>query len=176
MSHEQFSKYVPSNRQVIAVSLSSTAKGLCLDLFSRYRKDEPVLSVVAISRTEQTAFRHHRPVVEGVSISCAPERPGGICPGSTAAGRPRTGRHQKWSHDGTWDDVLAALHADADADAEGELDWRASVDSTLARVHQHAATTTRSVSKPSSYTRGSRLAPGRTGLGASTISHRHGGS
>ncbi len=36
------------------------------------------------------------------------------------------------------DRVLTALQSQADAD--GELDWRVSVDSTVARVHQHAAT------------------------------------
>ena len=30
-----------------------------------------------------------------------------------------------------------------DADAAGELDWAVSVDSTIARVHQHGATAAR---------------------------------
>ena len=47
-------------------------------------------------------------------------------------------RHLRWSADGTWDRVLAAVQAAADA--AGELDWRVSVDSTIVRVHQHAAT------------------------------------
>ena len=47
-------------------------------------------------------------------------------------------RHHRFALDGTWDRVLSALQAQADAD--GELDWRVSVDSTVARVHQHAAT------------------------------------
>jgi hypothetical protein len=29
--------------------------------------------------------------------------------------------------------------ADADADAAGDIDWMVSVDSTIARAHQHAA-------------------------------------
>jgi transposase len=62
-------------------------------------------------------------------------------------------RHQRWSVDGTWDRVLAALQADADA--AGEIDWRVSVDSTVARVHQHGATAARSSSSPSSHTGGS---------------------
>ena len=38
---------------------------------------------------------------------------------------------------GTWDKVLTALQVQADAN--GEIDWAASVDSTIARVHQHGA-------------------------------------
>lgn len=57
-------------------------------------------------------------------------------------------RHRTWSLDGSWDRILAALQAQADA--EGDLDWRVSVDSTISRVHQHAATAKRSVSNPSS--------------------------
>ncbi len=52
-------------------------------------------------------------------------------------------RHHRFAVDGTWDRVLSALQAQADA--EGEVDWRVSVDSTVARVHQHGATARRSV-------------------------------
>ncbi|MFD6174318.1 hypothetical protein [Streptomyces coeruleorubidus] len=38
--------------------------------------------------------------------------------------------------DGTWDMVLAAVLAAADAD--DDLDWTVSVDSTVVRAHQHA--------------------------------------
>ena len=47
-------------------------------------------------------------------------------------------RHNRFAKDGTWDRVLTALHAEADA--LGRLDWTVSVDSTVARVHQHGAT------------------------------------
>lgn len=45
-------------------------------------------------------------------------------------------RHRRFSMDGTWDRVHAALLAAADA--EGVLDWTVSVDSTINRAHQHA--------------------------------------
>jgi transposase len=61
-------------------------------------------------------------------------------------------RHHKFSLDGTWDRVLAALVADADA--AGAVDWAVSVDSTIARVHQHAATLARSSSSATSHTGG----------------------
>jgi transposase len=50
-------------------------------------------------------------------------------------------RHRRYSGDGTWDHVLAALLVDADA--AGIVDWAVSVDSTIIRAHQHAATLTR---------------------------------
>ena len=45
-------------------------------------------------------------------------------------------RHRRFSGDGTWDKVLAALLAQADA--VKEVDWTVSVDSTINRAHQHA--------------------------------------
>ena len=50
-------------------------------------------------------------------------------------------RHRRYAGDGTWDRVLASLLADSDA--AGKLDWRVSVDATIARAHQHATNTTR---------------------------------
>ncbi|MFE3776063.1 IS5 family transposase [Streptomyces sp. NPDC059122] len=47
-------------------------------------------------------------------------------------------RHRRWSADGTWEMLLRAVQADADA--QGRIDWSmASVDSTICRTHQHAA-------------------------------------
>ena len=51
-------------------------------------------------------------------------------------------RHARFSKDGTWDKVLLALQMQADA--AGQMDWNVSVDSTVARVHQHGATAARS--------------------------------
>jgi putative transposase len=49
--------------------------------------------------------------------------------------------HRRLSADGTWDLVLARLLASAQAD--GAIDWAVSVDSTIARAHQHATNLTR---------------------------------
>lgn len=49
--------------------------------------------------------------------------------------------HHRMAVDGTWDRVLAELTATADA--VGIVDWSLSVDSTIARAHQHATNTTR---------------------------------
>ncbi|BCK53941.1 MULTISPECIES: IS5 family transposase [Nocardia] len=47
------------------------------------------------------------------------------------------GLFRRWQRDGTWESVLTALQAHADAG--GEIEWTVSVDSTIARAHQHAA-------------------------------------
>ncbi|WP_439145805.1 IS5 family transposase [Streptomyces canus] len=43
----------------------------------------------------------------------------------------------RWAIDGTWETILAAVLAAADAD--DDIDWTVSVDSTVVRAHQHAA-------------------------------------
>jgi hypothetical protein len=45
-------------------------------------------------------------------------------------------RHRRLAGDGTWDEVLTAPLAEADA--AGEPGWQVSVDSTVNRAHQHA--------------------------------------
>jgi transposase len=44
---------------------------------------------------------------------------------------------RRWQRDGTWARILTALQTVADAD--GRIVWDVSVDSTIARAHQHAA-------------------------------------
>jgi hypothetical protein len=46
-------------------------------------------------------------------------------------------RFARWQSDGTWARIEATLGAQADA--AGELDWDAQIDSTIVRAHQHAA-------------------------------------
>ena len=50
-------------------------------------------------------------------------------------------RHRRYAGDGTWDRVLTALLAEADA--VGKVDWDVSVDATICRADQHATNTTR---------------------------------
>ncbi|MER6324777.1 IS5 family transposase [Streptomyces coelicoflavus] len=80
-------------------------------------------------------------------------------------------RHRRWSADGTWDTVFAAVLADADA--EGRIDWSmVSVDSTSCRAHQHAAGARRRPRECREKThapaaparRGARAIPGRAHL------------
>jgi transposase len=83
-------------------------------------------------------YRSHRDVINGilwVKRTGAPWRdlperypPLGTC----------HSRLTQWQRDGTWERILQALLAQADA--TGELDWvHAAVDSTTVRAHQHAA-------------------------------------
>lgn len=46
-------------------------------------------------------------------------------------------RFRRWAGDGTFDRMLRA--AQAKADAAGDIEWLVSVDSTVVRAHQHAA-------------------------------------
>jgi transposase len=95
----------------------------------------------------------HRPVIEGAVFRLRTGVPWRDLPREFGAWQTVHRRHQRWSADGTWDRVLAELQADAEA--AGEIDWRVSVDSTIARVHQHGATAARCSSSPSSHTGGS---------------------
>jgi transposase len=56
--------------------------------------------------------------------------------------RDGLGRFDRWSKGGTWDRILRELQGHAHA--VGELEWTVSVDSTIARAHQHAAGARRS--------------------------------
>jgi transposase len=47
------------------------------------------------------------------------------------------GLFRRWQRDGTWQRILTALQAQADA--EGLITWQVSVDTTITRAHQHAA-------------------------------------
>jgi transposase len=48
-----------------------------------------------------------------------------------------SGLLRRWQRDGTWKAMLAGLQARANA--RGLITWDVSVDSTIARAHQHAA-------------------------------------
>ena len=47
------------------------------------------------------------------------------------------GLYRRWQRDGTWARILTGLQARADG--AGLITWDVSVDSTIARAHQHAA-------------------------------------
>ena len=86
-------------------------------------------------------FRDHRQVVEAIvhryRTGCAwRDLPAECGPWQTI-----WKRHHRFANDGTWDRVLTALQAQADA--AGSLDWNVSIDSTIVRAHQHSATARR---------------------------------
>ena len=95
----------------------------------------------------------HRPVIEGLLYRYRTSVPWRDLPEQFGPWQTVWKRHNKFSKEGTWDRVLTALHAQADA--AGELDWHVSVDSTVARTHQHATSIRRSQGGPTSLTGGS---------------------
>ncbi|MCO5994076.1 hypothetical protein [Actinoallomurus rhizosphaericola] len=46
-------------------------------------------------------------------------------------------RYKRWDEDGTWARLLEAVQVKDDA--VGDLEWTFSIDSSIARAHQHAA-------------------------------------
>lgn len=94
----------------------------------------------------------YRPLVEGAVYRLRTGVAWRDLPARFGAWQTVWRRHYEFCRDGTWDRVLTALQADADA--RGEIDWKVSVDSTIARVHQHGATAARSSAAPTSHTGG----------------------
>jgi transposase len=86
-------------------------------------------------------FRDHRQVVEGIVFRYRTGVPWRDLPDRFGPWQTVWKRHHRFATDGTWDRLLAAVQADAHAD--GEIDWNVSVDSTIARAHQHSATAKR---------------------------------
>ena len=74
------------------------------------------------------------------------------------------GLFRRWQRDGTWPRMLTALQALADA--AGLITWDVSVDSTIARAHQHAAGARKRGSADRTTRRGCRDRAGRPRAGA----------
>ncbi len=97
-------------------------------------------------------FRDHRQVLEGIIYRFRTGVPWRDLPAEFGPWQTVWKRHRRFSLDGTYDRLLTELQVQADA--AGELDWQVSIDSTIARVHQHGATARRSLSRPTSHTGG----------------------
>ena len=74
------------------------------------------------------------------------------------------GLFRRWQRDGTWSQILTRLQAQADA--EGLITWEVSVDSTIARAHQHAAGARKGGTASAKNRAGSTSSPPTMGLGA----------
>ena len=79
----------------------------------------------------------HRAVVEAICWRFRTGSPWRDLPGDFPSWQTVWWRFDRWAKDGTWDRVLSELQGEAHAAAE--LEWLVSVDSTVARAHQHAA-------------------------------------
>jgi transposase len=87
-------------------------------------------------------FAEHRRVVEAIIWRYRTGVPWRDLPAEFGPWQTAWKRHARFAKDGTWDKVHAALLTQADA--AGLIDWAVSVDSTINRAHQHAATLPRS--------------------------------
>jgi transposase len=72
---------------------------------------------------------------------------------------------RRWQRDGTWTAIVVGLQARADA--AGLITWDVSVDSTVARAHQHAAGARRDGGLQKEPPGGVRVEPADHGLGRS---------
>ena len=81
-------------------------------------------------------MRDHRQVVEGVIYRYRCGIAWRDLPSSFGPWQTVWKRHRRFSGDGTWDKIMAALLTRADT--QGEIGWSVSVDSTINRAHQHA--------------------------------------
>jgi transposase len=98
-------------------------------------------------------FRNHRQVVEGIVYRYRTGIAWRDLPAEFGPWQTVWKRHHRFSLDGTWDRLLVAVQAEADA--AGGLNWQVSADSSVMRVHQHGLNESRSASTPGSYTGGS---------------------
>jgi transposase len=79
----------------------------------------------------------HRPVIEAICWRFRTGSPWRDLPADFPSWQTVWWRFDRWAKDGTWDRVLLELQGHAHAVAD--LEWVVSVDSTVARAHQHAA-------------------------------------
>jgi transposase len=97
----------------------------------------PVGAAAALTKPRRGGrWRDHRQVLNGILFRGAPgawrDLPERYGPWETVSKRVA-----RWQTDGTWARIEAALATQADA--AGELDWDAQIDSSVVRAHQHAA-------------------------------------
>jgi transposase len=92
-------------------------------------------------------WRNHRTVVNGILWKLRTRGfLGATCPSATAPGRPATTASPAGAGTALGTDRLLA-GAQAKSEAVGEVEWLVSVDSTIARAHQHATGARRKPSK-----------------------------
>jgi transposase len=82
-------------------------------------------------------WRDHRQVLNGILFRVRTGVPWRDLPERYGPWETVYKRFARWQTDGTWARIEAALRTQADA--AGELDWDAQIDSSVVRAHQHAA-------------------------------------
>jgi transposase len=96
---------------------------------------EPLLPAVSQSRGGRWGDR--RRVINGILWRMRTGAPWRDVPERYGPWKTCYERYRRWAVDGTWARVKQQVIARAEAN--GEIDWHAQVDSTVVRAHQHAA-------------------------------------
>lgn len=79
----------------------------------------------------------HRRTLEAIAWKYRTNSPWRDLPDELGSFQTARNRLIRWAVDGTWEKILAAVLAAADA--VDDIGWTVSVDSTVVRAHQHAA-------------------------------------
>ncbi|MET8340198.1 transposase [Streptosporangium canum] len=97
------------------------------------------LSRCSLHRTPKRGgrWREHRQVIDAIAFKFQTGTQWVHLPDRYGSWRGVYNRLRIWAVDGTWERVFITLVAQADADED--LTWAVSVDSTIVRAHQHAA-------------------------------------
>ncbi len=103
-------------------------------------------------------WRDHREVIDAIAWKFQTGSQWVHLPEKYGDWRGVYNRLRMWAIDGTWERVFPALMAQADADEE--LNWAVSVDSTIVRAHQHAAGARKRGPRPGSRTTMPSAGPG----------------
>ncbi|RWW94287.1 MULTISPECIES: IS5 family transposase [Paenarthrobacter] len=94
-------------------------------------------------------FRNHRQVVEGIAYRYRCGIAWRDLPEQFGPWQTVWKRHRRFAADGIWDRIHSVLLTEADAD--GEIDWTVSVDSTINRAHQHGTNLPRNTGGSANY-------------------------
>ncbi|MGA5499365.1 IS5 family transposase [Streptomyces cinereoruber] len=81
-------------------------------------------------------WRDHRQVIDAIAWKYRTGSPWMDLPAEFGSWKGAYSRLRNWAIDGTWERVFITLLGQADADED--LSWAVSVDSTVVRAHQHA--------------------------------------
>jgi transposase len=82
-------------------------------------------------------WQDHRTVINGILWRLRTGAPWRDLPARYGPWQTCYDRFVRWRRDGMWDRLLT--HIQTKSDAVGAIDWYVSLDSTIARAHQHAA-------------------------------------
>jgi transposase len=96
---------------------------------------EPLLP--APKRTGRPSLFSKRQLIDGIRWRIRAGTPWRDVPDCYGSWSTMAGLFRRWQRAGVWAQILTALQAIADA--AGRIVWDVSVDSTIARAHQHAA-------------------------------------